>query len=425
MTPADIVDRFASPAYVYQLEAVRASHAALSRALPQPSGLYYSLKANPHPMVVAELIRLGCLAEVSSLGELKQALKAGAHPSSCMFTGPGKTEFDLREAFRCGCRRFSVDSPWDLEKVERHARAAEVRAEVLLRINPDLSVPGMGLAMCGTPSQFGVDLRWILDEPQAFSRGPFVDFLGFHFYMGTNLSAPETIIHATKVALEAASELAGRGFIPKVLDLGGGFGHPFAKSGNRPDLSALRAPIEALLDQMFPRWRIGSPMVMFESGRYLVASSGRLLTTVQDVKISKGVSFAVLDAGINHLGGMAGLRRVANVGVQLNQDPTRDPGTETEMDLVGPLCTPLDFLARRTVMPKPSRGDVLEISNVGAYGLTASLIAFLGHDTPTEIVLDGDNVVDVSRLTIRRQPTLRGELDDTRNDTGRIGEAAS
>ena len=76
-------------------------------------------------------------------------------------------------------------------------------------------------------------------------------------------------------------------------------------------------------------------------------------------------------------------------------------------------------------MPKPSRGDVLEISNVGAYGLTASLIAFLGHDTPTEIVLDGENIVDVSRLTIRRQTTLRGEFDDTPNDTGRIGEASS
>lgn len=80
---------------------------------------------------------------------------------------------------------------------------------------------------------------------------------------------------------------------------------------------------------------------------------------------------------------------------------------EAEVDLVGPLCTPLDFLARPTVMPKPSRGNVPEIPNVGAYGLTASLLAFLGHDTPTEIVLDGDDIVDASRLIIHRQSTLR------------------
>jgi diaminopimelate decarboxylase len=47
-------------------------------------------------------------------------------------------------------------------------------------------------------------------------------------------------------------------------------------------------------------------------------------------------------------------------------------------------------------------GDHVVIPNVGAYGLTASLIAFLGRPAPAEVVIDGEQVVSASRLELVR-----------------------
>jgi diaminopimelate decarboxylase len=47
-------------------------------------------------------------------------------------------------------------------------------------------------------------------------------------------------------------------------------------------------------------------------------------------------------------------------------------------------------------------GDLVVVPNVGAYGLTASLLGFLGHTPPAEVVVRGDTVLDVSRLRLVR-----------------------
>ena len=92
MNAAEVAERYGTPAYVYDLEEVRRAHADLRRGLPDEAVLYYSLKANPHPDVVAELLELGCRGEVSSPGEIRAALAAGADPADLLLTGPGKTE---------------------------------------------------------------------------------------------------------------------------------------------------------------------------------------------------------------------------------------------------------------------------------------------------------------------------------------------
>jgi diaminopimelate decarboxylase len=57
----------------------------------------------------------------------------------------------------------------------------------------------------------------------------------------------------------------------------------------------------------------------------------------------------------------------------------------------------------------PRIGELVAIPNVGAYGLSASLLAFLGHPTPVEVVVDGGRVVEATRLRLDRHtvPTAR------------------
>jgi diaminopimelate decarboxylase len=78
-----------TPAYVYDIAELRRSFALLREALPSPSTIYYSLKANPHPDVLTTLCGLGANAEVCSVGELDAATAAGFQPGQVLYTGPG------------------------------------------------------------------------------------------------------------------------------------------------------------------------------------------------------------------------------------------------------------------------------------------------------------------------------------------------
>ena len=402
MNPQTLLARYGSPAYVYDLSAVRDAHVALKSALPQPTALYYSLKANPHPAIVAELSRLGCRAEISSTQELSTALQSGCRPAWCLYTGPAKTTQEIDFALRCGVSQFSVDSPTDLHRVAAAAEAAGTPVQVVLRLNPDEPIPDLALAMTGRASQFGADASWVRCQPEAFASTPWARVVGFHIYTGTNITAPASVLHTFSIAVELAHELVGvLGIELRLVDLGGGFGHPFAARGERIDFSELRAPLEVLLDRRLPGWRQGQPEVAFESGRYLVAEAGTLWFTVQDVKQSKGQTFVVLDTGIHHLGGMAGLRRVPRIGAELLPDSAADTALR-DTNIVGPLCTPLDYLAMGVDLPQLYPGTRVAIPNVGAYGLTASLLAFLVRETPIEIVLDGEEIKDVSQVVLTR-----------------------
>ncbi|PHX44526.1 hypothetical protein AO263_18585 [Pseudomonas sp. NZIPFR-PS5] len=111
-----------------------------------------------------------------------------------------------------------------------------------------------------------------------------------------------------------------------------------------------------------------------------------------------------MDSGINHLGGMSGLRRLPPLNPYLVTK--QQEGPTTPFIVTGPLCTPLDSWSRNAPLPALRTGDALTVPNVGAYGLYASLIAFLGHPTPIEVVVDGGRVAHISQLELIRKECL-------------------
>jgi diaminopimelate decarboxylase len=414
---ACLAGRFGTPAYLYDLDAVRRAHRDLVEALPAGAILHYSLKANPHPGLIAELTRLGCHAEVSSAGELEAALSAGVPPGHVQLTGPGKTDAAITAALGLGVTRFSVDSPHDLDRVSSLAAHHGVRAGCLLRVNADEPVAGMGLAMTGVASQFGADASWIARRPDLFGGRRGASVIGLHFYAGTNLQDSDALLRQFEVSVRLAARIFAVTPGLTELNLGGGFAAPYARAGRRPRYGGDTARrLADLLDGHLPGWRHGSPAIGFESGRYLVGDSGTLVCQILDVKVSKGKTFVVVDAGVNHLGGMSGLRRLTPLTPTVAPLPTGDsPGESTgptvTCSVVGPLCTPLDTLAHSVPLADPRPGRLIAIPNVGAYGLTASLLAFLGHPAPVEIVVDGARLVDVSRLRLSRSPACLSTSD--------------
>ncbi|MCE9671612.1 hypothetical protein LY474_27775 [Myxococcus stipitatus] len=388
------LETYGSPLYVYDSGEVERRALELRAALPEGSRLLFSLKANPLPDIARLLQRLGCDAEVSSPGELAVALEAGFPPERVLYTGPGKSAEEVHAALAAGVTGFSAESWPDLERIDRVARAARLRARVLLRVNPS-APPVARLAMSGVSSQFGFDEADLVDGRARLAALGHVELMGLHVYQGTQLTDANSLLAAVRQALavgESLSEVLGTRF--QVMDVGGGFPWPFAAAGAGLDVSTLREPL-ALLSAS--RERTASAALWFESGRWLCGSSGTLWATVVDVKRSKGKRYVVLDSGIHHLGGMSGLGRVPLVGVGVARaEPVS--GALEEVNVVGPLCTPLDCFARNVALPPLRPGDRVFIPNVGAYGLTASLTGFLSRPPPVELVHREGEVTAVYRL---------------------------
>ncbi|MDF9811454.1 type III PLP-dependent enzyme [Streptomyces sp. SPB162] len=414
---SQLVEDFGSPMYVYQLDTLRAAREDLRCVLPEPSSLYYSLKANPHPLLAQELRVSGCKAEISSTGELGAALQAGFKGADCLFTGPAKGRLEIAAALTAGVRRFSVESAADLRRVGAVAAKANVTAECLVRIN-SRSVGASGLRMGGV-SQFGVEAEEVLHKPDQFTGVEGADVVGAHFFPLGNARDEGALIAELTASIALAACLRDQaGMEMSVVDLGGGFAAPYAQPGERPRYPLLRASLETALDAHLTGWREGRPEVAFESGRYLVAECGTLLCTTVDVKSAHDSTFVLLDSGIHHLGGMAGLGRLLRPAAT----PCSDAGTVSSesvgrVTLAGPLCTPADVIGRDIPVRHLNAGDLLAFPNTGAYGLTASLLAFLSRPAPAEIVLRGNVVESASQLNIVRTsieaksvPTTNGPL---------------
>ncbi|MBC2874259.1 MULTISPECIES: type III PLP-dependent enzyme domain-containing protein [Streptomyces] len=410
--PALSETRWETPAYLYDLAAVRDAHRRLVGSLPDSAGLLYSLKANAHPAVLGQLAALGCQAEVSSSGELRAAVQAGFAADGILYTGPGKSDGAVIRALKAGVRQFSVDSPHALDQLDRLGRAEGTRVCALLRVNPPVPPAGAGLAMTGGPSQFGVDLSWVLERPWLFESREYADLMGMHLYMGSNLTQVTTLLAMFRYGLDVVRQVeTALGRRLHMVDLGGGFGAPYAVHGELPRFDALKSRLDALLKEELSGWQEGERRVVFESGRYLSASCGRLLTSVLDVKHSHGRRVVVLDSGVHHLGGMSGLGKEAQIEPQFqcDQEPhalTGGDGSE-ETIVAGPLCHPLDVWTRNARLPEVAIGDVVTVPNVGAYGLQAALALFHLHPMPLEVVLDGEREITRGRLFLGRGRSAR------------------
>jgi diaminopimelate decarboxylase len=407
----ELADRYGTPAYLYELDEVDAAVSGLRQALPAPAVLYYSVKANPHPVLVRALRDAGCHAEISSSGELAAAREAGFAGAHCLYTGPGKTTEEIARALAAGVRRFSAESVVDYHRIAATAAAAGVTADCLVRVNTLRAKGASGLRMSGTATQFGVDVAVLAEHPELFTTRPGGRVVGLHFFSVSNASSEAVIAEEMCASIATAAQLrVDPGIDLRVLDLGGGFAAPYAREGHLPDYRRLRRRVESGLDAHLPGWRAGEPAVAFESGRYLVGSCGRLLVQVADVKRSQDRTFVVLDSGINHLGGLSGLGRLMPVAATVlpattrGAWPDREVAVEGRATMVGPLCTPADVLARDAVVGAVASGDLVAIPNVGAYGLTASLVGFLSRPVAAEVVLRGGSPVDASRVELRRVP---------------------
>ena len=404
---------YGTPLYAYNLNSLEDRIAELRQALPLGANIYHSLKSNPLPALIEASVNAGCRPEICSIGELEVALNTSADPALFLYSGPGKSEAEIHTAITNGFRQFSIESWTDLTRLCGITECyPDSSIKCLLRVNPKVHI-NAGLAMSGSLTQFGFEEELLVVGREKLAELPSnVTIIGFHVYYGTQISTEDALVASFTEGIACAERLCEVLSIKaSVLDLGGGFPWAYAKEEDSVSFNAIATRLESVLAA---RNYTRDAELWFESGRYITASCGVLVSKVLDIKPAKdNHSFIVLDSGINHLGGMSGLGRVVRpyMTVKCNDDnKVDDLADKTKKIIVGPLCSPLDRLATNSIIDNVQIGDLLHVPNVGAYGLTASLTGFLSHPAPNEVVVRDNYVCAVYRLsTGHKKNNLFGE----------------
>jgi diaminopimelate decarboxylase len=384
---ADIAAEFGTPLYVYDADVLRSTYRNLRDRLDPAVDIFLSLKANPNVSVCGYLGSLGAGAEVSSLVELRTALQAGIRPENIIFLGPGKSRAELQACIDANLHAVVVESLDELRAFDELAlHAGRDDVPVLLRINPDFSTKGSGLAMGGKPRQFGIDVGIVRTSQEILKGLRRVRVVGLHAYMGTRFLKHTDLVHNTTQILSTADVLAEELGIPlSTVDFGGGFGVAYFDNESDLDLDALTEGINAAVGEF--RRRYPDTRLINELGRYLTAQCGTYVMRVRYVKESMGEQFVVADGGTHHHMAAVGIGSFVKRNFPIRSLTRYDERATRQYTLTGPLCTPNDMIGKKVSLPPVAVGDLIGVERSGAYGPTASPGLFLSHGFPAEVMV--------------------------------------
>ena len=411
------LQEYGAPLYIYNLNKIERQYELLRKYLPPNFRIHYALKANSNLAICHKLAELGCAADVSSLGELRAALKTGFSPELILFTGPGKTNPELRAAVEAGIGIIVLESANEARRLNDLAEEYGIRQKVLIRINPlyrtsqscDISQAaskdGSNKGNCSEPSapvqtiatnasKFGVDETQAEEAIATIGTLSHLDLQGIHIFTETNILDYQQLLPSWQNTIAIANRLNERGHSISHIDFGGSIGIPYNWVDDEFDMKSFGEELQRIFD--------GNPYqynCIVEIGRYMVGEAGCYAIEVVDIKESQGKKFIIVDGGVHNL------LRLSMKKASRYMEVLGKKGSKTvTATLAGKLPTPLDIMVEELQVPEDIEiGDRLVIYNCGAYGFNHSMTNFNLHNYPAEVAYSN------GELQLIRQ---RGSIED-------------
>jgi len=358
---AALADAVGTPFYCYSTATLERHFNVFAGAFADvPALVCYAMKANSNQAVIRTLARLGAGADGGSGGELRRAREAGIPPEKIMFSGVGKTSRELALAVEEGVLCVNVESEPELELLSTIAASKNARANISLRVNPDVDPRTHAKIATGkAENKFGIPIRRAREVYRLAAKLPGVAVTGVDMHIGSQITELEPFDSAFALLTDFVRELRADGHRIEHVDLGGGLGIPYQENNEPPPHP------EAYAEVVKRATRDLDCTLIFEPGRLLVGNAGILVTRVLYVKRGEAKTFVIVDAGMNDL--------IRPTLYEAHHDikPVNEPTAATRhivADVVGPVCESGDFLALERDMPEPRTGDLLAVMSAGAYG---------------------------------------------------------
>ena len=393
------LDRLAAavgtPFYCYSTATLTRHYQVFADAFADVRALVcYAMKANSNQAVIKTLANLGAGADVVSGGELQRALQAGIPPQKIMFSGIGKTQAELAAAVDAGILCVNVESEPELALLSAIAAAKGRRADISLRVNPDIDARTHAKIATGkSENKFGIPISRAREVYAHAAELPGVRVSGVDMHIGSQITELQPFDDAFALLSEFVHMLRADGHAIDHVDLGGGLGIPYRHDNDPPpEPDAYAAVVKRATRSL-------DCTLIFEPGRLIVGNAGILVTRVLYVKRAEAKTFVIVDAGMNDL--------IRPTLYEAHHDvrPVREapPGTlRIVADVVGPVCESGDFLALDRSLVEPAPGDLLAVMTAGAYGAVQAG-TYNTRPLVAEVMVNGDRFAVVRpRLEVDR-----------------------
>ncbi|HLS96576.1 diaminopimelate decarboxylase [Sphingobacterium allocomposti] len=350
-----------TPFYYYDLNLLDATlESAKSAADKRGFHVHYALKANFNDRLLERIQAKGFGADCVSGNEVQKAVDTGFPADKITFAGVGKSDVEIKTALRHGIFAFNVESIQEMEVIDELAGELGVRANVSLRINPNVDANTHHYITTGLDeNKFGVPTSELERAASVIRDSKNVDLIGLHFHVGSQITDLNVFKSLCVKVNEWKSWFEERGTLIRVLNVGGGLGVDYL----HPDEHAI-PDFEAYFD-IFDRFLERGPQqeVHFELGRALVAQSGSLISKVLYTKSGVKKHFLILDAGMTEL-----MRPALYQAYHKIERVTQSDNKIINYDVVGPICESSDCFGKEVPLPESARGDLIAVRTAGAYG---------------------------------------------------------
>ncbi len=348
-----------TPFYYYDLRLLDNTLAAIKDAIYPQYKVHYAIKANANREILNHVCEAGLGVDAVSGGEIKAAVNAGFDPAKIVFAGVGKSDEEIELALESGIGCFNVESLPELEVIGEIARRMGLRANVALRVNPDIDAHTHHYITTGlAENKFGINKEMLDAIVEKSISMPEIELVGLHFHIGSQITDNTPFRILCERINQLQDHFNSKGVFFRTINVGGGLGIDY----DDPDAHPI-PDFKGYFDTFHSNIQLREGQELhFELGRAVVAQCGSLITRVLYVKEGITKKFAIVDAGMTDL-----IRPALYQAHHLIQNITSDGPMET-YDVVGPICESSDCFGENERLNKVSRGDLLALRSAGAYG---------------------------------------------------------
>jgi len=372
----ELVEKYGTPLYCYSEKEI-SNRIKIIHDVMNIIGefhLGFALKANNNIHLINYMVKSGTWIDIVNKNEYTLAREGGTPPEKIVVNGNGKTREFIKEMIEEGVFSINIDSREEYESIREIIREMDNKEKLplfMLRVNPDVDAHTHPYISTGLKeNKFGVQM----ETARSILLGDNGLITGLHTHIGSNIFE----IGAYRDAFEALRDL--KKDFPRLnyINIGGGWGIDYKKTGEHFDLDEYRKQVLPILKEL-------DCPIMMEIGRFILGPSGVLLSKVLYKKVTEYKTFVVCDAN------MSSMIRPALYNAYHHVQPLHvNPSNEKiTADIVGALCETGDRIAVDREIEDVSAGDLIAIHDTGAYGYSMAS-NYNAESRPAEVLISED-----------------------------------
>ena len=353
---SDLAKKYGTPLFIYDSGLMKERYNVFLDTVANVKGnIHYAVKANDALAIISYFTKLGCGADIVSIGEFEKCVAAGMSPQKIIFSGVGKKNSEIEVALKNKILQFNIESQEELEDIYKVSSKLKMTANICLRVNPNIAPKTHKKISTGEKeTKFGIDFKNVNSIYKKLHELDYINPVGLAVHIGSQIFDFNFFYQAYLNLKNLADELVNSGYNVPTLDLGGGIGIHY-DNNKAPNFSNYKSIISDLFTNTDYK-------LNFEPGRSLIAEAGILITKVIRNKKTKDKNFIIVDAAMNNL-----IRPTLYEAFHNIEPIKKTNRSKILTDVVGPICETGDYIALDRKINKVENDELLAIRTTGAY----------------------------------------------------------